>query len=305
MSIFSRNNTSLITEIQSLAMTESSNIVDLLRQCLVVSKKLKLPDFEKWVNSELSGYDNPDDVPKYRIIKCTMHLHNPYNGLIPLSIEDAVVEEYFTRKSIVQSVGSLKSLLNRHVDGFLRLPLSGEEIAYINNNTGGYNLPPVRQSSVSHIHGILDSIRNNILQLALGFEEAGIVGEGMSFSNDEKKQANELKNITIENFQGVFGNVTGSTINQTNSIEIKKNDFESLARHLKDELGVEFADIGNLRNAIEEDAKATSLGKQAYGVKVSEWIGYMVSKAASGSWLVGIGAAGGFLGTALSKFYGF
>ncbi len=305
MSIFSRNNTSLITEIQSLATSESSNVTDLLRKCLVVSKKLKLPDFEKWVNSELNGYDTPADVPKYRIINCTLHLNNPYNGLIPLHIEDAEIEKYFTSIPIVQSVGSLKALLDKHVDGYLNLPFSGEDAAYINSNTGGYNLPPIRRASVSLVHGILDSIRNKILQVALGFEEAGIIGEGMSFSSDEKKQADGLKNITIENFQGVLGNVTDSTVNQTNTIKIEKNNFESLAKHLKDDLGVEFSDIGNLQNAIEEDAKVISPDNGSYGAKVSEWIGYMVGKAASGTWSVGIGAAGGFLGTALGKFYGF
>jgi hypothetical protein len=185
------------------------------------------------------------------------------------------------------------------------LPLSGEDVAYINSNSGGYNLPPIRRTSVSHVYGILDSIRNNILQLALGFEDAGIVGEGMSFSNDEKKQADEFKHLTIENFQGVLGNVIDSTVNQTNTIEINKNDFESLARHLKDELGIEFADIGNLQNAIEEDAKVITPDSSSYGDKVSEWVGCMISKAASGTWGVGISAAGGFLATALSKFYGY
>jgi len=60
---------------------------------LLYPKKLKLPDFETWVNSELNGYDTPADVPKYRIINCTLHLHNPYNGLIPLHIEDAKIDK--------------------------------------------------------------------------------------------------------------------------------------------------------------------------------------------------------------------
>lgn len=305
MAIFSKKNTSLITEIQSLAASESSNIADLLRKCLVVSKKLKLPEFEKWVDSELNGYENPADVPEYRFIRCTLHLRNPYHGLIPLGIEDPKIENHFSNVPIVQSVGSIKSLLDKNESGHLTIPFSGEESLMISRSNGCHGLPPVRQASVSHVHGILDSIRNKILQLALGFEEVGIIGEGMSFSNDEKKQASELQNINIENFQGVFGNVSDSTVNQTNTIEIKKNDFESLARHLKDELGVEFADIGSLQNAIEEDAKVSTPDNNSFGTKVSEWVGYMVSKAASGSWNVGVGAAGGFLANALTKFYGF
>lgn len=77
MSIFSRNNTSLITEIQSLATSESSNVTDLLRKCLVVSKKLKLPDFEKWVNSELNGYDTQQTFQNIEllIVPCTLITH--------------------------------------------------------------------------------------------------------------------------------------------------------------------------------------------------------------------------------------
>lgn len=304
MAIFQKKNTSLIAEIQSLASSESSNIVDLLRKCLVVSKKLKLTEFEKWVDSELNGYSNPADVPDYRIIRCTMHLHNPYRGLVPLIIEDSEIEQYFTNIPVVQSIGSLKALLNKHVDGYLTMPLSGEEASYINSQTGGYNLPPVRRASVSQVHGILDSIRNKVLQLALGFEEVNIIGEGMSFTSDEKKQASELQNITIENFQGVFGNVTDSTVNQTNTIEIKQNDFESLAAYLKDELNVDFSDISSLKTAIDEDCQSKDIATGTFGHKVSGWMGTMIAKAASGTWGVSVGAAGGLLANALTKFYG-
>lgn len=279
-------------------------MADLLRKCLIVSKKLKLKGFEDWVKGELEGYTDPKSVPSYRTVSCTMHLHNPYHGLIPLAIEDSKLEAYFTRVPIVQSVGSLQSLQGQQVDGYLTLPLHGEDVALINRLGGTNGLPPVRRVSVSHVHAILDAVRNNALQLSLEFEEAGIIGENMSFTSEEKKQVSGLQNVSIENFQGVLGDVTNSTVTQTNTIEIKQNDFESLAAYLKDELNVDFSDISSLKAAIDEDSQSKEIATGTFGHKVSDWMGKMIAKAASGTWGVSVGAAGGFLANALTKFYG-
>lgn len=47
-----------------------SDIVSLLRSCLVVSKNLKKIEEEKWINYELSGYPESSKVPDYRLIPC-------------------------------------------------------------------------------------------------------------------------------------------------------------------------------------------------------------------------------------------
>ncbi|MDK2595430.1 hypothetical protein [Pseudoalteromonas obscura] len=305
MAIFSKKNTSLIAEIQSLAANNRSNLSDLLRKCLIVSKKLKLKGFEEWIYGELEGYPDPASVPTYRMVRCTMHLHNPVNGLIPFSIKDPQLETYFTSVPIVQSLSSLESLRDKHVDGYLTLPLSGEDIALINSLINTHGMPSVRRAGVSNVDSILDAVRNNILKLALDFEEAGIKGENMSFTADEKKQVTELQNVSIENFQGILGPVTNSTVTQNNAIEIKKQDFESLAAYLKTELNVGYGDISTLKAAIDADQNEQKAVKGEFGPKVSEWIGTMVTKAASGAWGVSIATAGGFLANALTKFYGF
>ena len=55
---------SLVFELQRDALNRNASVSDLLRKALVVSKKLKISEFEKWVTNELNGYS--EDIPDYR-----------------------------------------------------------------------------------------------------------------------------------------------------------------------------------------------------------------------------------------------
>lgn len=76
-------------------------------------------------------------MPDYRFVRCTLHLHNPYNGLILLIVEDQKLESYLLNLPIVQSVSSITSLLNKGHNGRLRMPFSGEDSAMISRSTNG------------------------------------------------------------------------------------------------------------------------------------------------------------------------
>lgn len=65
---------------------------------------------------------------------------------------------------------------------------------------------------------------------------------------------------------------------------------------------MEAQDLAKLRKAIGADP--TPNDARTFGSKVSEWIAMMISKAASGSWKVGIGAGGSRLAGAIAKYYG-
>ena len=162
---------------------------------------------------------------------------------------------------------------------------------------------PYRVVSKSQVSGILDLVRNKLLDFALRLEDAGITGEGMSFSKEEKEQAERLQNIKIDNFQGILGNVSDSTVNQTNEMKVVKNDFDSLANHLN-EVGVPFSDIKELEIAVNNDGDISANQSSGFGSNVSHWIGNMVTKASSGAWDMSIATAANVLGTAISKYYG-
>jgi len=70
---------------------------------------------------------------------------------------------------------------------------------------------------------ILDAVRNTVLDWTLKLESDGVLGEGMTFSSQEKKTV--MKNVTnynIGNFNGVLGNVSGSNVQIGNFNDIEE-----------------------------------------------------------------------------------
>ena len=69
--------TSLVTELQREALDKSVPAGDLLRKALVVARKLKIEDIQPWLKSELNGYSNSEEGPKYRWVTGEIKAFNP------------------------------------------------------------------------------------------------------------------------------------------------------------------------------------------------------------------------------------
>ena len=162
--------------------------------------------------------------------------------------------------------------------------------------------PPVRVVSRSQVVAILDKVRTGVLEWALKLESEGITGDGISFTETEKQIAKKSTHITIQNFQGVIGDVTHSTVTQNLDLTVKTGEIKSLIDYLKAQ-GVGKEDLSELQTAIADDPSPTS--RENFGPKVSSWMGNMVGKAASGTWKIGMGVATGLLSNAIATYYGF
>ena len=69
------------------------------------------------------------------------------------------------------------------------------------------------ETSRSEIYRILSTIRNKILEWALLLEEHGIVGEGMTFTDEEKQKAHNTQ---------IINNYTNNFYSEASDIEIKQ-----------------------------------------------------------------------------------
>src|SRR5690606_19186900 len=67
--------------------------------------------------------------------------------------------------------------------------------------------------SKSQIHGLLDRVRNTVLEWALSLEERGITGEGMTFSNEEQRQASNLT-FNVSHVGALIGSMQDSQLQQ-------------------------------------------------------------------------------------------
>lgn len=190
----------LVPELVNMASDPAVSTGDLLRRTLVVARRLAVPELVDWITSELNGYKD-HEIPDYRIIRGQIMVMNPVRGLIPFIVPNAEAFELLSRHSEMQSIPELEELARS--DGELVRYFSPEMALRIMR---GMPLPmrPQLCFSAVQVKGIVEKVRNRILEWALGLEGRGVLGEGMTFTQKEKQ--------TVQEQYYHFGNVSGSQI---------------------------------------------------------------------------------------------
>lgn len=211
---------SLILELQRDAYDSSMSLSKLLRKAYIVARKLNIIEFEKWISSELNGYKGEDikNIPEYRTVRGNVRGWNPYHGWIPVIIEDEKTSEILSKNIIPQSVLEIEILANSESDHLImKYPQSTQN--YLSEYTGfttDYQMHISKTKALS----ILEAVRNIVLEQTLKFEKDGIIGEGQSFTQEEKETAKKNQ-YTIN----IYKNISNSQIQQNtnNSSQYKEN----------------------------------------------------------------------------------
>ena len=173
---------SIVEELQANCIDPSVSTVALLRKAKVIAAKLNLAEFERWVDFELNGYPPEGDVPSYRNTMGQVIWLNPYRGWLPVNFGKKAAEfaRKLARSSSIQPVGTIKDLLKKAGDSFQK-PFDAALAAQI---CEGMEVDPTQVAlriDRSALAGILDGVRNQILEWSLKLEKAGILGQGISF----------------------------------------------------------------------------------------------------------------------------
>jgi len=210
---------SLIEQLQEGASDNKFPVSELLRKAKIAAVKLDLQDFLKWIEKELNGYGATDEIPPYRLVSGEIKGWNPYHGWQPVIFGNPETQKLLSERKIGQPIGELHELLTRkEANGPFVVPFPPE---VEKNLRDGFDIQPSDiklHIDRSQISGILDAVRNIILDWGLKLEKAGITGEGLSFSPTEKEKAQKVETVyhieSIGNFLGNIGPVSeGATIN--------------------------------------------------------------------------------------------
>ncbi len=197
----------LIEEIQRYAADQLAPIDATLRKVKLAAAKLQLGELETWVTDELNGYRG--EVPEYRRLHGQPAAWNPYNGWVPIYSDDERLLEIISAVPVQQSIGSLVDLLAGHTRGTLDLPLPPGLIIELNKLIDFPTTRAVIKLSRGQVFGIPETVRNMVLDWSIKMETQGVMGEGLSFTPEEKTQAKRTMttiNIgTIGNFAGNLG----------------------------------------------------------------------------------------------------
>ncbi|KOX99936.1 AbiTii domain-containing protein [Pseudomonas nunensis] len=197
--------TSLVRELVNAAINDSVSSGDLLRRALVVARRLDVHDLIDWISCELNGY-NDDNVPQYRKVVGQLKAINPVRGTIPLMFPDAEFVEQLSTSSVVQSLPTLVDLA-KSTTGLISYFPPGVEQEIMSWMT--HKMRPVVTIQTTQVHTIIEAVRSKILELALDLEAKGILGEGMTFTSEERQLVQE------QHYH--FGDVSGSQIQISSS----------------------------------------------------------------------------------------
>ena len=274
----------LVEEIQAQAIDPTVKLSDLLRRVKLAAAKLKLQETANWVDLEMGGYlDVQDkDIPAYRVAngqlmqrianRGTIRAFGPPKLIAALSVM-ALREPISSLEELATANGSLAIPLDHEIASQLITAETGFGQSY--HVTFGQNVPV----------SILSHVRDMVLDWACSLENQGILGEGISFSMEEKRKAEQAaQSITINNYGHMHqGDVNGhqnrtvvsSTDNSTNSLEIS-DTFDQLIQAVDSSIGNE-----NDRETILELVRAmqAAQGTPEYKTLFQQWVGYLADYA--------------------------
>ncbi len=188
----------IVLELQREALDETVSTESLLRKAYLVAKKLKLEEFEDWLSQEQNGYVG--QIPEYRSIRGEIKAWNPYHGWIPVVMSGKYADE-FTKLSIGMSISSIADSYDSS-SGIIYLGLNSAMTDMLNNSV---DFMPTKYSfavSKSELYRIMSTVRNKILDWAILLEENKILGQGMTFTKEEKEIA--LNTQFINNYTNNF-----------------------------------------------------------------------------------------------------
>ncbi len=260
---------SLVTSLQHDIVNSKKSVTEILRTAKLISAKLGLADISQLIESELNGYKPGTPAPPYRIIRGgTLQLYNPYRGWLPAGD----VGDYGI--PIAQPISELEELAKGK--GIViplnhKLPVS---------SLGGVGDGLVQQFEQRIVHsstklrGVLEAVKEQILNWTIELEQRGILGEDMSFDPEEKRKAqNQIFNI--QHFTGILGDVKDSSVTV--------HDYSSIYQVLRNHNVPqgERNEIENILDALKEakpNEKASLLKKgKDWIVKNQEFLGASAS----------------------------
>ena len=304
----------LINDIINELIDVEKPISSPLLKTKVLASRLQNKILLDWVSNELSGYEDLDNLPHYRITRGTItgtyiNGQMQYNDQpVPTIGLNQQWEDVIQNVYLSQSVSSIENQIKEGKSGRLEYSFPAELVGIIQQNWRKMGNPYLqlinckKTISLNTLNEILSFVRNNLLDFMLKIdEEFGNITE-IEELKTKHKQITHIMNKTIITNTG-DGNVvnTGNDTKISATITINKGNKDELSKYLQD-VGISQSDTEELVAII--DSEEPDKENRTFGKKVNNWIQKMIGKALDNSWNIGIGAAGSILGEAIMRYYG-
>lgn len=233
---------SLVLELQREAVDASVTVLALLRKALIVAKKLNIQEFQHWIQNELDGYREGSDLPQYRFMYGELKARNPARGWIPILIPPEI-HESISRRPVYDPISQIESLIERtrNTNSCLATMPSG-----LDNLLRSISFIPYEMAihiEPSQLHAVLEAVRDVVLNWSLKLEKDGILGEGMTFSPEEKQIAAQ------QNYKGLTQIFNIGLSQMQNSSSESQSNLEAFNNDLRG------AKVANFANQVTDNAR--------------------------------------------------
>jgi AbiTii-like protein len=251
---------SLIEELQLLAVKRETRTSDLLRFAKLVAAKLHVSEASLWVDHELNGYPPGSTLPDYRTVSCRPKQLTD-RGWLPVHFADPEDIRKVSSTQVNSAVRELEALLDRP-DGHLGQPFPAGLVEALRKN--GFRLTEgMYEIGAPQIERILDSVRGRVLDWAIALENAGVRGDGLTFSVREREAAATVSAPTV--VHNVFNAPVGAVQTGANSTAqvaqpsgLSVGDVALLVAALRDAIPADREDVLAAVADLEEEVSLPS-----------------------------------------------
>ena len=217
----------LIPELIAMASDPTVATSNLLRRALVTAHRLQLPAWVVWLEHELDGYGPDDVIPSYRHVQGEVMVDD-YHGLKGVVFPSAEIAARWQLCTFDTPLEEIEGWCAEGDD--IHMQYSPRESDALRAALGT-KCTPLRRFTLSSMKRIMGAVRNQVLNWALELEMEGILGAGMSFTQKEQQQAQQVTHIHIEGgFYGgqLMAGSPGGQQQQTITGELKTESLTSL-----------------------------------------------------------------------------
>lgn len=224
---------SLILEIQHDALNKEISTLQVLRKLNAAAIKLQLNNVSEWVQNELNGYPNTqyEELPENRRLRGDPRCQNPYHGWQPLraSDGDSDFQMKLSEFPLRQSIAEIENMIGKDRNGDIYFNFPPKTEASL-QKAMEFSLPIALLVPVSSLVTTLEDIRTKALNIALELEAKNILGEDMSFSNeDQQRAANITFNVNAQNIGSVSNASDFAQVKNANDIFSQAGNSEKLS----------------------------------------------------------------------------
>ena len=266
----------LLNEIIDEAASDNTRLTTILRKCLIVAFDLKNDKLQQWVQNELNGYSQTDDLPPYRITRIVAKgtflgpmMSQINNQPLMASALKANHRFWATTASLNEAIAAYEEMSKGESDGSAQIPWPADLVViYQSKFFEGYALNRAWQEiPMGAIIGVVDTVRTRVLQFALEVRsELAVEGDGETVP--PPAFVDRAVQTIIYGGNNIVGSIQGD-VRQIGQQIVVKGNFHSLSTALE-KAGVPAADIAELEGAISHDKKEGA--ENGLGKRVGAWL---------------------------------